>query len=352
QQPDSQQPPEAGGPQGDVGPYTVPKKKDAPPPEPVRAPKNPPELGNFSITKDVALVTVPVTIALPNGQPLPGLKEANFKVFEDGVEQKITSFNLGKAPITAVLVVEFAATYYAYMIDAMRASYAFAQSLRPDDWIAVIDYNMHTEIAVDFTQDKREVVNALNRLRLPGWRETNEFDALNETIDRLERVEGRKYLILVSSGHDSFSRLTYDKILKRVHNTKDITIYTISTGQAFRTKVEGSGGVEGSMRDMTWLQDENEMRTFAKMTGGQAYFPRFAAEFPEIFQDIGNSIRNQYLLAYHPTNPQLDGSYRKLKVEVIDPQTGAPLEVKDQKNKKLKYTIIAREGYTAKHEVD
>jgi VWFA-related protein len=238
------------------------------------------------------------------------------------------------------------------MIDAMRASYAFAQSLRPDDWIAVIDYNMHTEIAVDFTQDKREVVNALNRLRLPGWRETNEFDALNETIDRLERVEGRKYLILVSSGHDSFSRLTYDKILKRVHNTKDITIYTISTGQAFRTKVEGSGGVEGSMRDMTWLQDENEMRTFAKMTGGQAYFPRFAAEFPEIFQDIGNSIRNQYLLAYHPTNPQLDGSYRKLKVEVIDPQTGAPLEVKDQKNKKLKYTIIAREGYTAKHEVD
>jgi hypothetical protein len=93
------------------------------------------------------------------------------------------------------------------------------------------------------------------------------------------------------------------------------------------------------------------MNTFARLTGGRAYFPRFEGELPEIFQDIGNSIRNQYSLSYHPTNPKLDGSYRKLKVELVGPD-GSPLKVQNEKGKDVKYTIIAREGYTAKHQVE
>ena len=84
---------------------------------------------------------------------------------------------------------------------------------------------------------------------------------------------------------------------------------------------------------------------------GKAYFPRFEGELPEIFQDIGQSIRNEYALAYHPSNPKLDGSYRKLKVEIVGPD-GQPLKVTDQKGKDVKYQVIAREGYTAKHQVD
>ena len=93
------------------------------------------------------------------------------------------------------------------------------------------------------------------------------------------------------------------------------------------------------------------LHTFARMTGGRAYFPRFQAELPEIFHDISGDIRNQYLLTYHPTNPKLDGSYRKLKIEVVAPD-GGPLKVRDQKGKDVKYLVVAREGYTAKHTVD
>ena len=75
---------------------------------------------------------------------------------------------------------------------------------------------------------------------------------------------------------------------------------------------------------MDYLQGDNEMRTFARLTGGRAYFPRFQAELPEIFHDVIGDIRNQYNLAYHPTNPKLDGTYRKLKVEVIAPDGGQP----------------------------
>ena len=102
---------------------------------------------------------------------------------------------------------------------------------------------------------------------------------------------------------------------------------------------------------MDYLQADNQMRTFAAMTGGRAYFPRFQAEYAEEFQDIGNDIRNQYSISYHPTNTKLDGTYRKLKVQVQAPD-GSPLKVKDQKGKDVKIDVVAREGYTAKHTVD
>jgi hypothetical protein len=87
------------------------------------------------------------------------------------------------------------------------------------------------------------------------------------------------------------------------------------------------------------------------MTGGRAYFPRFQAEFNEIFQQVGEDIRKQYTLSYHPTNTKLDGTYRKLKVQVVATD-GGPLKVKDQKGKDVKVDVVARDGYTAKHTVD
>ena len=103
--------------------------------------------------------------------------------------------------------------------------------------------------------------------------------------------------------------------------------------------------------NMDYLQADNEMKTFASLTGGRAYFPRFEGELPEIFHEIGADIRNQYSITYHPTNAKLDGTYRKLKVELQAPD-GGPLKVRDQKGKDVKYIVYAREGYTAKHTVE
>ena len=107
----------------------------------------------------------------------------------------------------------------------------------------------------------------------------------------------------------------------------------------------------GSLGSLNYLQAENQLNTFSRMTGGRAYFPRFQGELPEIFRDIASDIRNEYNIAYHPTNAKLDGSYRKLKVELVAPD-GGPLKIKDQKGHDLKYQIIARDGYTAKHTVE
>lgn len=349
-----QAPAAAGGPQGDIGPIAVPKKKpeDEKPPERAPKVKNPEEIGTFSLKVDVPLVNLPISVVTGNGQFIPGLKEQNFKVLEDGVPQKIDTFaQQGDKPITAVMVIEFASNSYAFMYDALNAAYSFTGQMKKEDWIAVESYDMQTHLLVDFTQDKNQVMGALGQLRIPGFSETNLFDALYDTIDRLEGIEGQKYILLICNGIDTFSKLNYDKVLKKIQGSKNITIFCVGTGQAFRLYLEGHGYMN-SLANLDFLQADNQLNTFAKMTGGRAYFPRFSAEFPEDFADIASDIRNQYVISYRPSNNKQDGSWRKLKVELVDPQTGQSLVVQDQHKKKLKYQVIARDGYKAKNEVE
>jgi VWFA-related protein len=352
-------PPEAGGPQNDVGPYVIPKKKEEPPPPAPEKPKKIENMPDYSIRVDVPLVSLDVMVTSKDGQTIPGLRQDNFKIYEDGEPQKIVSFNQTQAPITAVLLIEFAAARmfrelqaYSYMYDALNAAYAFAGTLRKNDYVAVESYDMKPTILVDFTQDKREIMGALNSLRIPGFSEKNLFDALFDTIDRLDRIEGKKYIILISSGQDTFSKLTYDQIMKKIKSTKDITIYPVSIGWYYREMADaGATGMASGAREIGWLQNDNQMNTFAHLTGGRAYFPRFEGELPEDFQQISSDIRNQYTITYHPSNTKLDGTYRKLKVDLQAPD-GGPLKVRDQKGKDVKTIVYCREGYTAKHQVE
>ena len=347
-------PPEAGGPQGDVGPYVIPKKKEEPPPPAPEKPKKIENMPDYSISVTVPIVNLDVLVTTKDGQTIPGLKKENFKIYEDGGQQQIATFSQSEAPITAVLLVEFASTNYDFEVEALRASYAFANTLKKDDWISVISYDIKPYILTDFTQDKRAVVGALNQLRMPGFSETNLFDATFDTLDRIDRIEGKKYIILVTTGVDTFSKLTLDQTLKKIKSTKDVTIYPISVGFMAREYCEvhhcqTRGFIHTNSMD--YLQADNEMKTFASLTGGRAYFPRFQGELPEIFHDIATDIRNQYTITYHPTNAKLDGTYRKLKVELQAPD-GGPLKVHEQKGKEVKYIVYAREGYMAKHTVE
>jgi VWFA-related protein len=215
----------------------------------------------------------------------------------------------------------------------------------------MMTFDLRTQIVTDFTQDKRQLYNAINSLIIPGFSERNLFDALYEAEDRLTRIEGHKYIVLIASGRDTMSRLTLDKILQKVKNTPDITIFAISTGGAIRAMTEGGPGMNSAMRDLDYLQADNEMKTFAKMTGGMWFSPRFVGEMPDIFSSINQAIRSKYELVYHPSDPKMDGTYRKLRVELVDDE-GHPLRMQDEKHKQLKYEVIARDGYRARQEVE
>ena len=347
--------PEAGGPGGDSGVIALPKKNPAesapPPPPPPPVVKNPKGLENFSLRVNVPVVTVDIGVLLQKTHEfVPNLKEENFRIFEDGKPQEIVSFGRIQAPITAVLLCEFAANNYWFIYDMRNAAYSFAQQLHPDDYVAVATFDMHTHILTDFTQDKRLVYESLNSLQIPGFNETNTFDAFYETLDRLSRVDGRKYVIFIGSGIDTFSKINLDKIMQKIKSTPNVTIYAVSTGQTARLTGNARGGMFGA-HEIDYLQADNELRTFAGMTGGKAYFPRFEGEMPEIFRDISSAIRNQYAVSYRPTNAKEDGTYRKIRVELVNNE-GKPLQMQDEKHHNLKYDVIARDGYKARQEVE
>ncbi|HLJ76287.1 MAG TPA: VWA domain-containing protein [Acidobacteriaceae bacterium] len=349
---DDQSAPEAGGPGNDTGPIAIPKKgpaKTEAPPPPATV-KNPPGLDNYSLRVDVPVVNVDVNVITEKThQFIPNLDKDNFRVFEDGVPQQIVGFHQVKAPITAVLLLEFAANDYNFIFDMWNAAVSFTNQLQPNDYVAVVTYDMHTNILTDFTQNKMLVAQSVQSLQIPTWQETNEFDALYETLDRLTRIDGRKYIILVSSGVDTFSKITLDKILQKIKETPNVTIFSIATGGA---GMYGAGNfASGRMNNITMLQAQNELQSFARMTGGMYFQPRFDSEFPDVFTDINNSIRNQYQITYRPTNSKMDGSWRRIQIQLVD-QEGHQLRMVDEKHKPLKYDIIARDGYRAKRQVE
>ena len=356
QTPPQQTTPDSAGPQTDNGDIILKKKKEADEPPPPPAPAEPkvknPNNETYSLRVDVPIVNLDVNVILDKThQFVPGLKAPNFLVLEDGVPQTITSVRMTQTPITAVMLLEFAANSYYFIRDMQNASYVFFRSLRPDDYIAVITYDLRTHILTDFTNNKDTVGQAISSLVIPGFSDTNTFDALYETLDRVSRVEGRKYIIMIGTGRDTFSKITLDKILAKVKATPNVTIFTIGTGAFLNEMAGGRGGMGGSIRDLNYLQAQNQLKTFASMTGGLSFSPVFQGELPDIFSQINDSIRNQYVLTYRPTNNKNDGSYRKVKVLLVDNE-GHPLQMQDEKHKPLKYSVIARDGYKAKQQVE
>jgi VWFA-related protein len=349
--PPATQTPDSGGPDVDNGPIVIPKKKESEEPPPPPAPAEPrvknPNGETYSLRVDVPVVSLDVNVILDkNHQFVPGLKAPNFLVLEDGVEQNVDTVRVTQTPITAVMLLEFAANSYYYINDMRNAAITFFRSLRPEDYVAVMTYDLQTHILSDFTNNKQVIAQSLNSLTLPGFTDTDMFDALYETLDRTSRIEGRKYILLIGTGRDTFSKITFDKILAKIKATPNVTIFTIGTG-ALLNEMGGGGGP----RELSYLQAQNELKTFAAMTGGLSFSPIFQGELPDDFAQINNSIRNQYVITYRPTNTANDGSYRKVKVILVDNE-GHPLQMQDEKGHPLKYSVIARDGYNAKRPVE
>jgi VWFA-related protein len=342
---------------------TVAKKKStaaeaAPDNEPPKIPsaykKDKLDLGTLPQFKaEVDTVTVDVAVIDNKGRFIPGIPKGAFRILEDNVPQQIAGYNVGEAPLTVALVIEFSnrfqRLYGPTWFQTLELAYGFCSTLKPEDYVAVIAYDLKPEILSDFTTNRMQTNEALRRLTIPAWSEANLYDAITDTADRMSAIEGRKAIVLLSSGVDTFSKLTFDKTRKMLQED-GVPIYAIGLMQTLRILMEGSGQM-GPLREMDFLQADNQMRTFASETGGQSFFPRFEGEFGQIFQQIHQALRNQYVLTYSPSNKTHDGAYRKIKVQLVD-LNGNPLPVKDEKGKPVKYTIIAKSGYKAPRAIE
>ncbi len=310
--------------------------------------------GTPTFRADATTVTVDVAVLDNKSHFIPNIPPGNFRILEDNVPQKVDRVDKGEAPMTVCLVIEFSnlnQQYWSYTwYQTLQASYGFLETLKPEDFVAVVAYDIRPEILSDFSADKRQAYEAMQRLRIAAFREANLYDAVTDTADRMVDIEGRKAIVLISSGIDTFSKLTFDQTRKKLQET-GIPIYSIGLMQAMR-EIYDARGMMGPIQRLDYLQADNQLKTFSKETGGFAWFPRFEGEMPNIFRQIHEVLRSQYTLSYHPSNTTRDGKYRRLKVDLVNPANGEPLKITDEKGKAIKYSVIAKVGYTAPREVE
>jgi Ca-activated chloride channel family protein len=310
--------------------------------------------GVATYSTDAVTVTVDVSVLDNRGHFIPNIPAGNFRVTEDNIPQKITTVTKGEAPMTIALVIEFSGrfqqVYTRTWRQTLEAAYGFVQTLKPEDYLAVVAYDLRSEILSDFSNDRRDAQEALSRLNFPAFSEANMFDALTDTAQRMQDIEGRKAILLLSSGVDTFSKLNYGEARKAIQNA-GVPIYAVGLMQAYRDIIYGAGALSDSA-NMTFLQADNQLRTFTKESGGIAYFPHFEGQMPEIYRDISEVLRSQYVLTYTPSNTARDGKFRKIKVELVNPENNQPLRINDEKGKPVKFEIVAKPGYTAPKPVE
>ena len=294
--------------------------------------------GKTAISVAVELVNLQVLVTDPKNSVITGLRPENFAIYEDNVKQEITNFAPIEADITVVMLVEFSRQISGLIYEVLNAVYGFASSLRPGDWIAVIGYDIRPTILCDFTRNRNELQDALKRFNTPAFSESNLSDALIDTLDRVEEIEGKVAVLLVSTGLDTFSKHTYQEALEKCKRA-NASVYAISIGQTARIMADAAGAIS-PMFNMELLMADNRLRSFAEYTGGEAFFPRFETELPSIFNGISIMLRNQYSIAYMSSNTKHDGKYRKISVEVNSSLT--------QNGKPVKLKVLTRKGYQAR----
>lgn len=296
--------------------------------------------GHASISIAANLVTLQVLVTDDKGNVITGLKPGNFTVYEDNVKQEIANFSPIEANITAVMLIE-QTKRSSYSLDQhfigqiFNIVTTFVKKLRKGDWVGIIGFDMKPTILCDFTQNHQEVLDTLNTFRFPAIRESNLFDAVIDTLDRTQEMEGRVAIILVSTGINSFSGNTYDDVLKKCKSASAV-IYSIGMGQYLRLLLEAYGYTSSEER-MDYLMADNQLRYISEYTGGAAYFPRLDSELPAIVNNINSLLRSQYSLGYVSSNTKKDDKFRKIKVEVQ-----ADLK---RDGKQVKFKVRTRKGY-------
>jgi VWFA-related protein len=325
--------------EGPTKPNPSPGETPAKPPtgqqQPATAGQPQSQAPQSAISVSSNLVNVDTVVTDFDGNIIQGLQKQNFRVMDDGQPQQITNFGPSEAPITITILMEFSKLmggYFGYK--AKNWAYGFLGHLNQKDWVAFKTYDLRTNILVDFTQNKQEVAQAVSGLYFPDFSEANFFDALLETMTQMRDVKGKKAILVIATGFDTFSKHTLDQTLKSVKET-DVTIFCVGMGEEIDLYGRGS--------HIGYLQAKNQMNAFAEMTGGYAWFPRFEGEMPDIFNSVATYLRSQYTIGFSPS-VGMDGKWHKLKIEALD-NDGNPLTTPDKKGKPKKVNIYARSGY-------
>jgi Ca-activated chloride channel family protein len=294
------------------------------------------------------MVTLKLLVQDPNGYFIPNIRRGNFAVYENGVRQQNVEVGVEHAPVSVALLMEYGGHYPAlnreYFQELSRTAHQLLDVLGPDDKLAVWAYGDMMKQLVDFSQDRQVLESVLFGLRPPGVSEVNLHDALISASERMNRVSGRKAIILVSSGVDTFSKATYDDALKAVRNS-NTPIYVISMLPTLRDVIRLHGPSD-ALATINSSRAEKQLMEIAQMSGGRFYSPENTINLSGTYDDIMENLKVRYVITYKPSTHVDPNSPRTVRVELVNPNTGGPLQVTDANGKTIPAKVIVQDSYT------
>jgi Ca-activated chloride channel family protein len=292
------------------------------------------------------MVTMKLLVQDPNGYFIPNIRRDNLVVYENGVRQQIEAVEIEHPPVSVGLLLEFGgrAPGFNRLLgeQASSAGRQLLDELGHEDKIAIWKYNDKVEKLADFSQGHDALASLFYQLGTPEVSETNLYDALIFTVDQMRGVTGRKALILVSSGIDTFSKASYQDALKSAEES-DSPIYAIGLAQSLRSLVE-LHDLTASLGRIDWDKADKELQNFARVSGGRAYSAQNIFNLSPIYDDVMENLKMRYVITYRSSTKDTN-SPRTVRVELVNPRTGPPLQIVDGSGRPVRANVILQSSY-------
>jgi VWFA-related protein len=273
------------------------------------------EIPNF--TADTRLVVVHSSVLDHNGKLVTNLPQSAFKVLENGVEQPLKIFRSEDIPVSLGIVIDNSGSMAPKKTRVAAAALNMVRASNPQDEVFIVNFNDDAYLDQPFTNSIKKLEEALDQLQTKGG--TAMRDAVSMSIDYVKEKakKEKKVLVIITDGNDNTSNINLEELVRKAQQS-DVLIYSI--------------GILGEETPSDVRKARRALHDLAVASGGMDYYPKDLEEVDRETPEIAREIRNQYTLAYSPTNPTLDGTFRKITVTVNAP--GHP-------------TVRSRNGYYA-----
>ena len=315
---------------------SVEKDKKINTPAPTQTPTNSDESEEEILKVETNLISIPVTVATRNGSYVPSLSKGNFQVFEDGKEQEVAYFGSIEKPFTAILLIDVSGSTSLKIEQIQDGAMAFVNQLLPQDKVMVISFDSGVDTLVEYSSDKVAIEKAIRKLRFGGG--TSLYDAVGFSLRRkLEKIEGKKAIVLFTDGVDTTSRTSYEATVSDAVEA-EAAIYPIylntyldsigiggGNGPMTTPAILGIPGMGGGTQQIGATREQyalgrRYLQDLANATGGRIYRPDNTSRgLSEAFEGIAEELRSQYEVGYYPSESGKSGDVKKIKIRINRP---------------------------------
>jgi VWFA-related protein len=295
-------------------------------------------------------VTVKMLVQDPNGYFIPNIRRENFAVYEDGVRQQDATVAIEHAAVSVGLLLEHGGRYQS-LNDALHqavsmAADQFLDEIENDDEVAIWTYGDKVKEICGFSRGHDASRGALFSLRAPPFSELDFYDAVVESLRRMSVMQvltGRKVLLVISSGLDTFSNATYQDALQAAGQS-GMPIYAIDLGPFIRSRASLSSNTVPYAR-LDWPRAESGLQRIAQASGGRMYALPPTLDLAGVYDDLMENLRVRYVITYKPTADSDMNGARTVRIELIDSRTGGPLRIVDASGRLVRSKVIVEDSY-------